>query len=136
MLEVKAPPVEASVPSPPARESVVPRVEARLFSLDAFRGFTMIWMFSQAFGLLYFRDDPILGPIARQFQHRDWHGMTAWDLIQPFFMFIVGAVMPLAFARRWDAGETWNESLVHVLRRSALLVLFGLLARSMGAGRP
>ncbi len=59
-----------------------------------------------------------------------------WDLIQPFFMFIVGVVMPISFARRWAAGETWSRSLAHVLRRSALLILFGLIARSIQANRP
>ena len=113
----------------------------RIFSLDAFRGFTMICMFGEGFGLLYYLRHPILGPIANQFRHVDWNisipgDMHFWDLIQPFFMFIVGAVMPISFARRWAAGETWGPSLVHVLRRSALLILFGLIARSVQAGRP
>lgn len=107
-----------------------------MFSLDAFRGFTMVCMIGEGFGLLYFLNTPIIGPIARQFEHTGWHGMTAWDLIQPFFMFIVGAVMPISFGRRWQAGETWEQSLRHVLRRALLLILFGLLARSIQAGRP
>jgi predicted acyltransferase len=96
----------------------------------------MIWMISEGFGLGVFRDHPILGPVAQQFRHQDWHGMNAWDLIQPFFMFIVGVAMPFSFARRWAAGETWWQSLRHVLRRSALLIAFGLLARSIQAGKP
>ena len=32
--------------------------------------------------------------------------MHFWDLIQPFFMFIVGVVMPYSFARRWARGES------------------------------
>ena len=108
----------------------------RMVSLDAFRGFTMICMFSTGFGLLYFLDHPVAGPFARQFQHEKWHGMTFWDLIQPFFMFIVGAVMPLSFARRWQAGESWRQSLGHVLKRCGLLICCGLVARSIQAGRP
>ena len=80
-------------------------------------------------------------PIAAQFQHVGWNmaisgGLHFWDLIQPFFMFIVGAVMPISFARRWAAGETWSRSLLHVLRRSALLIAFGLIARSVQANKP
>ncbi len=121
----------------PAASPVAPASETeRLYTLDAFRGFTMVWMFSQAFGLLYFRDHPAMGGLARQFTHHDWHGMYAWDLIQPFFMFIVGAAMPFAFERRWSAGEPWGLSLWHVLRRSALLILLGTMARSIGAGKP
>ena len=108
----------------------------RLLSLDVFRGLTMIWMISAGFGLSAFRDDPLMGPVARQFEHIDWHGVAAWDMIQPFFMFIVGVAMPFSFGRRWAAGETWGRSLRHVLRRCALLILFGLIARSIQAGKP
>ena len=89
----------------------------------------MVWMFGNGFGLQYFRDHPILGPVARQFTHAAWEGMTPWDLIQPFFMFIVGVAMPFAFTAR-PAG--WSR----VLRRSALLLLCGLLARSIQRGGP
>ncbi|MEO8025469.1 MAG: DUF5009 domain-containing protein [Bryobacteraceae bacterium] len=112
----------------------------RLLGLDAFRGFTMVMMIAEGFGLRYFRDNAWIAPIATQFSHTDWsfHGweMHFWDLIQPFFMFIVGAVMPISFARRWEKGETWNASLAHVLKRSALLILCGLVARSVQANRP
>jgi predicted acyltransferase len=114
---------------------------ARVLSIDAFRGFTMICMIAEGFGLLYFVKNPIIGPIAAQFEHVDWNmsipvDLHFWDLIQPFFMFIVGTVMPISFAQRWAAGEPWSRSLVHVLRRSALLILCGLIARSIQANRP
>lgn len=117
----------------------MPQMPPRLLSIDAFRGFTMICMFSEGFGLLYFLNHPAIGPVARQFTHSDWNmsipgDLRFWDLIQPFFMFIVGIVMPVSFARRWAAGETWSQSLRHVLRRSAVLILLGLVARSAQAG--
>lgn len=113
----------------------------RVLSIDAFRGFTMICMIGEGFGLLHFANNPIIGPIAAQFDHVAWnmsipYNLHFWDLIQPFFMFIVGLVMPISFARRWAAGETWNASLLHVLKRCALLILFGLIARSVQANRP
>jgi len=113
----------------------------RVLSIDAFRGFTMICMIAEGFGLLHFLKNPIIGPIAAQFEHVDWNmsipvDLHFWDLIQPFFMFIVGTVMPISFARRWAAGERWSRSLLHVLTRSALLILFGLIARSIQANRP
>jgi predicted acyltransferase len=108
-----------------------------LYSLDAFRGLTMIWMFSEGFGLNIFDSRPgFLGAFARQFDHAQWIGFNAWDLIQPFFMFIVGVAMPLAFAKRAAAGDSWSRQFSHVLRRCALLIAFGLLARSIQAGRP
>ena len=39
----------------------------RLVSLDVFRGLTMIWMFSNGFGLHFFKDHPALGSLERQF---------------------------------------------------------------------
>ncbi len=126
-----------SVPSTGTEpRSIQPAAPDRLISLDAFRGLTMIWMISEGFGLSAFRDHPILGPVAAQFRHTDWQGMTAWDLIQPFFMFIVGVAMPYSFARRWERGETWTQSLRHVLWRCSLLILLGLIARSIQAGKP
>lgn len=104
----------------------------RLYSLDVFRGLTMVWMFSNGFGLQYFKDDQTIGPVARQFTHAAWEGMFAWDLIQPFFMFIVGVAMPFALAARSALGrEDLASGWVRVLRRSALLILLGTLARSV-----
>lgn len=112
----------------------------RLYSLDAFRGFTMVWMFSMAFGLHHVKNESVLGlplePLARQFTHADWQGMNAWDLIQPFFMFIVGVAMPYAFARRDAAGQSRGAQLLHVLKRCAMLLLLGTMARSIRANQP
>lgn len=131
---------ETAVPARASGRESTPGT-GRVLSIDAFRGFTMICMIAEGFGLLYFLKNPIIGPIAAQFQHVDWNmsipvDLHFWDLIQPFFMFIVGTVMPISFARRWAAGEPWSRSLLHVLRRSALLILFGLMARSIQANRP
>lgn len=108
----------------------------RLYSLDVYRGLTMIWMFANGFGLQYFRKDPLLAPVAAQFTHADWEGMTPWDLIQPFFMFIVGVAMPFAFAARAARGDETGTGWARVLRRSALLILLGTLARSIQRGGP
>jgi predicted acyltransferase len=110
---------------------------ARLYSLDAFRGLTMIWMFSAAFGLTVFNADPgWKGAVAAQFEHSEWIGYTTWDMIQPFFMFIVGVAMPIAFARRSEAGESWVRQFGHAVKRCLLLIACGLLARSIQAGKP
>jgi predicted acyltransferase len=55
-----------------------------------------------------------------------WEGCTFWDLIQPSFMFIVGAAMPFAFAKRQQRGETWGQQLIHAARRSLLLLAIGI----------
>jgi len=63
--------------------------------------------------------------IGNQLSHHTWHGLHFWDLIQPFFMFIVGVAMPFSFAKRWEKGQTWNQSLLHVIRRSLTLFFLG-----------
>jgi predicted acyltransferase len=56
----------------------------------------------------------------RQLGHATWDGLTLTDLIFPFFIFIMGVAIPLAFARRKEGdGLAWP-----ILRRAALL--FGL----------
>jgi len=99
----------------------------RLLSLDAFRGLTMILLISSSFGLYYLKDHAIFGAFAVQFTHHQWNGIYFWDLIQPFFMFIVGVAMPFSFFKRWERGEAWGESLKHVIRRSLTLLFLGVL---------
>ena len=108
----------------------------RVFSIDAFRGFTMVCLIAEGFGFTHFTSSPAAHAFAEQFTHVKWEGMHAWDLVQPFFMFVVGLAMPFSFARRWERGESWSAGLKHVLRRCVLLIAFGLLARSLSRGYP
>jgi predicted acyltransferase len=71
----------------------------RLYSLDFFRGFTMFLLiaeFTELFSLLVSPKlkDTIIYSIGTQFHHVSWEGLHFWDLIQPFFMFIVGVAIP------------------------------------------
>ncbi len=59
--------------------------------------------------------------------HADWNGWTFADVVFPFFVFIMGCAMPFAFARRQaQHGDDWRAT-ARVLRRSALLILLGLV---------
>jgi predicted acyltransferase len=113
----------ASEASPTAPPSV-----ARARWLDAMRGFTMICLISHGFGFPRLANEAWAKPIARQFDHVEWTGMTAWDLVQPFFMFIVGAAMPFAFAARRARGGTWANGWPHVLWRAGMLLLLSHIA--------
>ncbi len=112
----------------------------RLTSLDFFRGFTMFMLVGEATHLYSLLGSPAfdgtwIGWLGLQVEHHPWNGLRPWDLIQPFFMFIVGVAMPFSFSLRWDRGESWNTSLRHALRRSALLLLFGWGLYCIGPGR-
>ncbi|MDA2927081.1 DUF5009 domain-containing protein [Acidobacteria bacterium AH-259-G07] len=106
--------------------------EGRLMSLDAFRGLTMFFLVAEGTGLYHALQDPALsdtiwGSVVIQFTHHPWNGLRFWDLVQPFFMFIVGVAMPFSLAKRWDRGDRWMDTFGHVLYRSFLLFLFGVL---------
>lgn len=114
--------------------------EGRLLSLDFFRGFTMFLLVGEATQLYGVLNSPgfhdtWLGWAGIQFEHHPWNGLRFWDLIQPFFMFIVGVAMPFSFGRRWARGESWGKTFQHALQRSALLLLFGWALYCIGPGR-
>ncbi|HEX2521450.1 MAG TPA: hypothetical protein VHP35_04930, partial [Terriglobia bacterium] len=73
--------------------------ESRLKSLDFFRGFTMFLLIAESTDIYDLLVSPelngtLLSAIGTQFHHHPWNGLRFWDLIQPFFMFIVGVAMP------------------------------------------
>jgi len=65
--------------------------------------------------------------INTQFSHGVWYNLTFWDLIQPFFMFIVGVAMPFSLVKRMERGEPWKKSLQHALIRSFWLLVLGFM---------
>jgi predicted acyltransferase len=112
--------------------------------MDAYRGFVMLAMASGGLGLARLveahpRDDwwQRYGPwwefAASQVEHVEWRGCAFWDLIQPSFMFIVGAAMPFSLAARKARGQSWAGMLGHALIRSVVLVLLGLFLASQGS---
>ncbi len=114
--------------------------EGRLLSLDFFRGFTMFLLIGEATHLYEILNSPgfndtWLGVIGTQFSHHPWNGLRFWDLVQPFFMFIVGVAMPFSFGRRWARGDSWGQTFQHTLRRSGLLLFFGWALHCIGPGR-
>jgi len=59
--------------------------------------------------------------------HAEWHGWTPTDLIFPFFLFIVGVSLVVAFTRRELAGATPRDLARKAVLRGVLIVLVGLL---------
>lgn len=101
---------------------------ARLRSLDALRGFDMLWIVGLA-GL--FRelskvmDVGWIDAWAGQLEHVDWAGLRAYDLIFPTFMFLSGVSVPFALGKKGEGSRAglWFK----VLRRTFLLVLLGAI---------
>ena len=112
----------------------------RLLSLDFYRGLTMFLLIAEFSGLFSYLVAPkfegtILYFIGTQLHHVSWQGMHFWDLIQPFFMFIVGVAMPLSFSKRLSKGDTYREVTQHVLKRALIMLLLGWALYCIDAGR-
>src|SRR5216683_1549422 len=104
--------VETAPAPPPTRapeQSKQIMNAGRLVSLDAYRGFIMLLLVSEGFGVAVLQHYPRWAWLAAQFDHSAWEGCTFWDLIQPAFTFMVGVAMPFSFARRAAIGtSTWE----------------------------
>jgi predicted acyltransferase len=110
---------------PPASSS---SPQARLISLDVFRGLTIAFM-----ALVNIQPDPKYVPL----EHADWHGWTPTDLVFPFFLFIVGVAIPFSFAKRLSQpGASRKSVLGHIWLRALSLFMLGWIIHSMpGAWR-
>ncbi len=104
----------------------------RLYSLDLFRGITMFLLVIEGTHLYsalreYGPQEGFFHGLIMQFHHHPWNGLRFWDLVQPFFMFIVGVAMAFSLKKRWSKGQTWMESFKHILVRCLVLLLLGVL---------
>jgi predicted acyltransferase len=91
----------------------------RLVSLDVFRGMTIA-------GMVLVNNPGTWSAIYGPLKHAEWHGITPTDYIFPFFLFIVGAAIPIALGRyvrdRPDRGVY-----LKILSRAAKIFALGLL---------
>ena len=107
----------------------------RLASLDAFRGLTMLYMASEIWRISavarMFPDSAVWQFIAYHTSHAAWTGGSAWDMIQPSFMFMVGVALPWSVANRRARGQGLKDLWAHALWRSLILVSLGIFLRSV-----
>jgi predicted acyltransferase len=109
-----------------------PAGSGRIVALDALRGFDMFWIVGgqelalAAAGLFWTTPPPW---IERQLEHVPWEGFTAWDLIMPLFLFMVGAAMPFSFARRMDEGQSKSGLYLKIVRRAVILFILGMIVQ-------
>jgi heparan-alpha-glucosaminide N-acetyltransferase len=128
-VDARIAPSVATVPPPaPAPASV------RLSSLDAFRGFTMLFMAAEILRLprivRFYPSSGIAQFMANTLDHREWVGCAPWDLIQPAFMFMVGVALPFSIASRRAKGQTFQRMFWHSVYRALVLAALGIFLRS------
>ncbi len=105
-------PGDLAAPQVPVRE--------RLLSLDVFRGLTVA-------GMLLVNDPGSWGSIYAPLEHAPWNGWTPTDLIFPFFLFIAGITTHLSLSSRRARGDDERAIRAQIIRRGALIFLFGFL---------
>lgn len=110
----------------------------RLGSLDAFRGFAMLWIIGGEglmLGLAALGHNRVIDTVVYQLSHSPWQGLRFYDCIWPCFMLIVGVSVPLSFARR-SLTQTYHQQLAHAAKRAFVLFLLGSLRESVLLGSP
>jgi len=91
----------------------------RLISLDAFRGFTIASM-------IMVNNPGSWSHVYAPLLHKPWNGITPTDLIFPFFIFIVGVSVALAYTKRVAAGVSQKEMVRKMVWRSVKIFAVGI----------
>ncbi len=91
----------------------------RLVSLDALRGFTIAAM-------VIVNDPGSWSYVYPPLEHAAWNGCTLTDLIFPFFLFMVGISITLAYTKRLDARVPKGKIYRKIISRTVSIYLLGL----------
>ncbi|OKS85426.1 acyltransferase family protein [Mucilaginibacter polytrichastri] len=117
---------------------------ARLYSLDALRGFDMFWIISGegiVHALARATNWPVLLWMSGQLHHTDWNGITFYDMIFPLFLFIAGVSMPYSIDYKLSKanvntvadlpGVEKNKIYISMLRRTLILLFLGMVVNGL-----
>lgn len=102
----------------------------RLMSLDALRGFDMLFIMgfaSLVVSLCALWPCGVTDAIARSMSHVAWDGLRHHDTIFPLFLFLAGVSFPFSLAKQRESGRTRGQIYLKIVRRGVMLVLFGLI---------
>jgi predicted acyltransferase len=110
------------VPSPTAAVPASAPLSAapRLASLDVMRGLTIA-------GMILVTDPGTYSAVFPPLTHAAWQGATPADMIFPAFLFMVGVSTVFSIEARMRRGATRAALIVHILIRTVVLIVLGLL---------
>ena len=104
----------------------------RLISLDALRGFDMLWIIGGEMvirNLAKGTNWPVINTLALQTTHKNWEGFHSYDLIMPLFLFMVGMAIPFSIGKRLSSGNSYRSIYLHTLKRSVVLFILGMVCQ-------
>lgn len=103
---------------------------ARLESLDALRGFDMLWIIGGEEVVKTLADannSSFLNVLSNQMTHVPWEGFHFYDLIMPLFLFMAGMSIPFSVSKRLALGESNSKIYMHAFKRWILLTILGMI---------
>ncbi len=105
-------------------------VAGRIVSIDALRGFTMLFIIGGGgFFSSFYKVWPnsFTENLAKNMDHAGWEGFYFLDLIFPLFLFLVGLILPIVILGRLERGESPRRMYRHILKRTLVLIFLGLV---------
>ncbi|MFQ7503410.1 MAG: acyltransferase family protein [Alistipes finegoldii] len=102
----------------------------RLMSLDALRGFDMLFIMgfaSLVVAVCGLWPNAVTDSIASQMGHASWDGFTHHDTIFPLFLFIAGVSFPFSLSKQRSLGLSTGTIYAKIVRRALTLVLLGVI---------
>ena len=89
----------------------------RYLAVDVMRGLTLI-------GMIIVNDPGSWDHVFPALLHAEWNGLTPTDYVYPFFLFIVGVSIALAYQPKIEKGEEKKEMVSKIFVRA--LKIFGM----------
>jgi predicted acyltransferase len=112
----------------------------RLVSLDALRGFDMMWIISGEIivhALAKTTNAPGWNWMSDQLHHSVWNGFTFYDMIFPLFIFIAGISMPFSFGKQLDDKSATEQKkakkkiYTSLIKRTLILIICGMVVNGL-----
>ncbi len=117
-----------SQPSAPSQSLHGVGASERLMSLDALRGFDMMWIVgADALGHAMSELDagPVVKALSTQLDHVAWAGFRFYDLIFPLFVFMIGVAITFSLGKLVER-QGRAVAVRRVLQRTLMLYVLGL----------
>lgn len=97
----------------------------RLASLDALRGFDMMWIMGGCGVLCTLMELLGFAGFGKSFGHVEWEGLQFMDTVFPTFLFLAGASFPFSCAKSLEKGLSRRAIALKALRRGVTLIVLG-----------
>jgi predicted acyltransferase len=113
-----------------ARNNIPSMQSRRLLSLDALRGFDMLFIMGLSHLICSVCELFPSGADSYLWQtmkHASWDGLYHHDTIFPLFLFIAGVSFPFSYAKQCEGGASRKKVYWKIIRRAVILIALGVV---------